>query len=356
MTALDQYALLEAAGRYRENPDAAPRDVFLTFGARALTIMGTDDMALAHWPLASLRAEENSTATGVILAPGPSSQESVELDDVTMMDAIAKVCPDLNRREAAARGQRRRSWLGWLLWLSVPVAILLLAAPWLKVAAVGLVPEARMRAFQDGVAAAMPALLAEGLPPVTCNGRDGMAALDILVRRIVGASPPAVMVWRNAGTEVLAIPGDRILLPASLIAEAETPEALAGIIAHAAGHLRAAGVDSGLAAGLGWREIGDLLLGDGPPEAIGAAASRLAARRHEAASETAADRIALKLLADAELPSLPYADLISDLGAGIRHPAGGRAEAAQAADTIGAAAFTPALSDRDWVALQGICG
>ena len=56
MTALKQYQLLEAEGRYFDGKTAQPRDVVVKFGDASLMILDHDDMPITHWPLATLRS------------------------------------------------------------------------------------------------------------------------------------------------------------------------------------------------------------------------------------------------------------------------------------------------------------
>jgi predicted Zn-dependent protease len=84
-------------------------------------------------------------------------------------------------------------------------------------------------------------------------------------------------------------------------------------------------------------------------------------------AETRADETAYSLLAEAGLPSRPFADFFDkmrrkygDTGGILKliasHPGlEGRAARAAAADRIGDATYEPALSDQDWIALRGIC-
>ncbi|MDT8345910.1 MAG: M48 family metalloprotease, partial [Thermohalobaculum sp.] len=89
--------------------------------------------------------------------------------------------------------------------------------------------------------------------------------------------------------------------------------------------------------------------------------------RFQREAEARADEVALDLLGAAGLPSAPFAgfferlkDQHGDIPAALQyfasHPdLAGRAARAAAGDRIGAGAYAPALSDRDWIALQGIC-
>ena len=77
--------------------------------------------------------------------------------------------------------------------------------------------------------------------------------------------------------------------------------------------------------------------------------------------------IAYDLLAEAELPSQPFANFFikmkkkyGDMDGILKlissHPGlDGRAQRAAAADRIGDGTYEPVLDDQDWIALRGIC-
>ena len=94
------------------------------------------------------------------------------------------------------------------------------------------------------------------------------------------------------------------------------------------------------------------------------AADVLLSTAYRAEEEAAADAAATRALNAANLPSTPYAALLLQLAVsaepgpryGDLHPSLKiRASHADATDPIGTAPFEPALSDRDWLVLQGIC-
>ena len=113
MTALAQYAKLEAEARYFDGVSAQPQNVVVSFGERSLIIMGFNDVAIAHWPLASLRALGQRNDSAVQLVPHPESDERLVITDRQMLTAIGKVCPDLYQRKVDRKGVGRALiWAG----------------------------------------------------------------------------------------------------------------------------------------------------------------------------------------------------------------------------------------------------
>ncbi len=73
MTALDDYAKLETEARYYDGRSATPTEVIVSFGERSLMIVGLDDVAIAHWPLASLKSLSNPKDGTAQLVPDMGS-------------------------------------------------------------------------------------------------------------------------------------------------------------------------------------------------------------------------------------------------------------------------------------------
>ena len=377
MTALERYAKLEAIARYLDGASADAREVVVSFGERSLVIVGLDDRPIAHWPLASLRALGPPAAHPLELVPDTASDERLLLEDLEMGSAIAEVCPELHLRPAAP--PRRRAVLWAVGALAVAAGTVFALLPALPERAVDMVSPAREAALGEAVAARLPALLgpgpsgsarelAAGPAPGLCVAEDGMAALRALAARLAPADAPSSLrltVLDHPGVDALALPGGRVVILRGLVDVARTPEELAGVLAHAAGH--ALGRDP-LSTALDRPGLGaaSILFGDitGDTAVARAAAAALdPAPAPEAEAE--ADAAGFAMLAAAGLPTRPLSDIMARLAEMPAdqparhldaHPwSTVRAARAASADTIGDAPFRPALGDRDWIALGGIC-
>jgi beta-barrel assembly-enhancing protease len=366
MTALERYAKLEAIARYLDGAGSEAREVVLSFGERSLIIVGLDDRPIAHWPLASLRALGPPAEHPLELVPDTASHERVLLEDREMGAAIAEVCPNLHRPPAAPprRGLRALLWLGAAAAAGLAGFALL---PPLPERMVDLVPPEREAALGEAVAARLPALLGDGPAPGRCVAEEGQAALRALAARLgPGAGLPAPLrlsVLDHAAVDALALPGGRVVILRGLLEAARTPEALAGVVAHAAGHaLRRDPLEAALdRPGLG---AAGILFGN-------AAGASAAARAADAVlepsplpeAEAGADEAAFATLGAAGLPTRPFAAFMERLAGEhgaprylAAHPwSAARAARVRAADTVDEAPFRPALGDRDWIALGSIC-
>jgi Zn-dependent protease with chaperone function len=373
MTALAKYAKLEAEARYFDGLSAQPRDVVLCFGERSLVIMEFDETVLAHWPLASLRAVGLRRDSAVQLVPHGESDERLMLSDRQMLGAIGEVCPDLYHRAVDRKGVRRA-----VLWAGAAVASLALIVFVLVPALAGrlalMIPPEREQQLGDAVVGQLQTLLSlgGGGRPAICDTSSGVEALERMVARLNADPrlpyPLRVSVLDHGMLNAIAVPGGRILIFRGLLEAADNPEEVAGVLAHEIGHVVSHDPTREALRAAGTAGILGLLLGDvfGASIVVVATDAVLNAS-YQRDAETHADETAYSLLADAGLPSRPFADFFDKMRkkygdtAGIlkliaSHPGlEGRAERAAAADHIGAGIYEPALSDQDWIALRGIC-
>jgi Zn-dependent protease with chaperone function len=373
MTALAKYAKLEAEARYFDGESAQPRDVVLSFRERSLIIMEFNDVVLAHWPLASLRAVGLRRDSAVQLVPHRDSDERLVLSDRQMLNAIGEVCPDLYHCPVDRKGVRRA-----VLWASAAVASLALIVFVLVPALAGqlalMIPPEREQQLGDAVVGQLQTLLSLGGRdrPAICDTPSGVVALERMAARLNADPrlpyPLRVDVLDHRMVNAIALPGGRILIFRGLLDLAGNPEEVAGVLAHEIGHVVSHDPTRAALRAAGTAGILGLLLGDvfGASIVVVATDAVLNAS-YQRDAEIRADETAYSLLAKAELPSRPFADFFIKMRQkygetdGIlkliaSHPGlEGRAERAAAADRIGDGIYEPVLTDQDWIALRGIC-
>jgi predicted Zn-dependent protease len=252
--------------------------------------------------------------------------------------------------------------------------IVFVLVPMLAAQLAEMIPPKREQQLGDAVVGQLQSLLSlagEGRPKL-CDDPGGLAALERMGARLNPNPelpyPLRLDVIDHGLVNAVALPGGRILVFRGLIDAASNPEEVAGVLAHEIGHvvyrdptreaLRAAGT-----AGILGLLIGDIF---GASFAVMATDAVLnASYRRDA--ETRADETAYRLLAAAKLPTQPFADFFDKMRRKYgetpemlkliaSHPGlAERAERAAAADRIGDGPFEPSISDRDWIALRGIC-
>jgi len=90
MTALKRFQRLESPGIWREHAEAQRRNVILSFGDASLVVSDTAERVLTHWSLAALE-RLNPGGSPALYAPGADSDETLEVDDALMIEALETV-------------------------------------------------------------------------------------------------------------------------------------------------------------------------------------------------------------------------------------------------------------------------
>ena len=341
MTALSQYALLESTGLWRADADAQRREVIVSFGNATLVITDNAERVLSHWSLAAVRKVSDKDGV-VTYSPDADGTELVEIDDKTMVEAIDKVRKAIDRTRPH-RGRLRAAVLvgslalvGWIGFFWMPPAMVdhtLGVLPQVKRAEIG------RELSREITRLAGPA----------CTRREGTRALQMVTDRVRGTSDNADFVapvglpqiHRSGLPDSVWLPGGKLLLSATLVEDNDDPEVLAGFML-AAG-LRQAGQDPvrPLLEFAGLRHTFTLLTTAQLPQDVLRGYA-------QALVQTPLEDIEMGALAD----QMRLRGLETTTLAAAIDPSGERTkpllDAAQLSDP-------PLLSDRDWLALQGIC-
>lgn len=338
MTALKQYQKLESPGLWRDTPDAQMRDVVVGFGHATLVFTDPrNETALSHWSLAAVR-RTNPGMMPALYAPGDDSAETLELDDLDMIAALAEV-------QAAVQQQRPRP--GRLRGTIVAVGTLLV---------IGLgamfVPDALYSHTTRVVPAAKRAEIGQAalddlirLTGAPCANPAGRRALAAMAEGLFGPSDtPILLVLPEALSGASHLPGGVVLLGRALLTGADGPEVAAG--AALVETARARAVDPLLAvlhhAGLAatFRLLTSGTLPTASVEGYGEVLLRSAPAPLD-------DQSVLEAFRASGVPSTPYARSVDPTGETVL----GLIEA----DPFAGAAPQPLMADGDWLSLQDIC-
>lgn len=336
MTALKKYQRLECYGLWRETPQDQRREVLVRFGAATLILSDPkSDAALSHWSLPAIE-RVNRGSTPPVFAPGPASDESLELDDAEMIAALDTV------RAALKAAKAKPGRLRGVVVTGLTVAVVAAAVWWLPSALVlhtaSVVPAA-LRA-EIGQHALDDLARVTGAP---CDDQLGLQALAGLSERVFGpVDTPILYVMPEGVTNPLHLPGDVIVLPRALIEAESGPEAVAG--AALVERERARTLDPvipilhhvGLVATFQLLTTADL-----PPEALqGYGEARLSMVPVAVDTPTL-----ITAFQTAQVPATPYALATKP-----------ELTALAAGDPYKGLSPSSLIPDEAWVALQGICG
>jgi Zn-dependent protease with chaperone function len=199
----------------------------------------TDDGAKYHWPFDEIRQTQGAyVGEPVRLERGGDPAETLIVDDLTMLTAL---------RGAAPRGRRfhdpRRRGRRGVLTLAAGVAALGLAGglyawgiPVMAGIATHLVPVTWETRLGDEVFTRV------ARPESRCTDAKRQQAIDGIVARLTAAQGTApyhvrVTVVDWAEVNALALPGGHIIILRGLLDRTDSPEMLAGVLAHEVQHV-----------------------------------------------------------------------------------------------------------------------
>ncbi len=337
MTALKQYQRLESTGLWRASPDAQRIEVIVALGDATLTLSDTRGSALAHWSLPAVE-RVNPGETPAIFRPGPDAAETLELNDDTMIGAIARVQAAIERRRP------HPGRLRFYLSAGVVAAVAAVAVFWL--------PGAMVDYTASVVPASQRAMIGEDLltnirrvAGSPCDTPRGTAALEKMHRRLFGDSPGRIVVLASGVRQSEHLPGHIILLNRALVEDYEDPDVPAGFAL--AEDLRARQTDPLVrllrASGIG-TAFQLLTTGTISQDRLAQYAEDLLLPPPSRPS----DASLAEQFRRAGVRASPYAyalDISGETTLGLIE-----------ADAVPEKTAVPVLSDGDWISLQAICG
>lgn len=338
MTALKKYQKLESSGLWRENALGQRREVIANLGDATLVLSDPKrETALSHWSLPAIR-RLNPGEMPAVFSPGDADGETLEIDDTVMISALETVHAALR----AARPHPGRLRNGILA--SVAIAIVAIGVFWLPDALVAHTASFLPRSTRAEIGQMALADLTR-LSGQPCAARNGVAATKALANRLFGEnSGVEIIVVRTGLSRAIHLPGRNIVLPESLLAEQDGPDAAAGfalaerISAEMSDPMIPLLQHAGIVATFNLLTTGSL-----PADAVAGYAETLLA----APPAPPADDILLPRFEAAGLGSTAYAY--------ARDPSGEATLHLIEADPFNNVIPPPILPDGDWVSLQDIC-
>ncbi len=336
MTALTQYARLEATALWRPTPDEQRREVVVSIGDATLIIIDKNETPITHWSLAAVE-RANPGKRPALFHPNGDPGETLELPETEgeMIDAIEKL------RKAV---ERARPHPGRLRWAGMAISILVViwaVVFWLP----GALLVHTLNVVPDVKRAEIGAALLNRIERVsgpTCMDAGGLAALALLSKRLE-AGTVAVLPQVNGAT--LHLPGGTVLLDRAVIEDYEEPDVAAGYIVTELVRQALADPLEPLLQSVGLLENFRLLTTGGLTDS---ALDSYAEQIMTLARPAPDTETLLARFEDVSLRSTPYAyarDITGETTLGLIE-----------ADPMSGKLTEPLLSDKNWLQLQAICG
>ncbi len=258
-----------------------------------------------------------------------------------------------------------------LIWIGVGLVGMALIFWLVLQVAPGPVAALMPESWRHHIGQQVEATLVDGAKP--CAESAGMAALARIFGRLAeGGELPAtsIAVYAIPMTNAFAVPGERVIITHRLITDAETPEEVAGVLAHELGHARHRHSESQIVRALGLQLAIAILTGGGGNDLVSSMAGLSAILTYSREAETEADEFAGRQLIAAGIDPQGLKEFFTRLldeekrlgGSGrtfgqalSTHPATAERIARIPAMPEGAAA-REVLDEASWNDLRNICG
>ncbi|MEM7240802.1 MAG: M48 family metallopeptidase [Pseudomonadota bacterium] len=360
------------SGKFFDGQTATPHEVAVEITPTQIRIAKGSEAII--WPMENVKAlSDQARRQGIVLECIDSGEERLVLPDDTIADHLKETVPALFKRRVSGKMKRRV-----MIWGGGAVAsvclILFVIIPLLANTLATFIPVQREVAMGNFTIKQIENVFvsAKKDQPKTCTTPQGQAALDKMIDRLTphfeNPYPPSVRVMRSPLVNAFAVPGGHVVLFEGLLKDAESPEEVAGVLAHEYGHVvnrdpTRLGLRTAGSAGILGLVFGDFAGGF----AALALAEAMMNADYSQEAEMEADQFSHEVFARAGLPSSRLADFFARLEAehgdveGLlsyiaTHPElKGREAAANAADVIQGADFEPVLTSLEFAALKRIC-
>jgi Zn-dependent protease with chaperone function len=358
---------------YFDGTCSARNDVVVEAAAAGLQIFSSDRHLLDEWLYAELRRQAAPDGVLRLGRHGETMLARLEIRDAALASAIEDRAVTLDRGGAAERKLRRKVVILSLAAVVSLVFTAIIGVPVLATRLTPLIPISVEQKLGSAVDSQIRATLdtkhlgAAFVCGSGANGAAGRAALDKLVGRLEAAAALPyrlrVDVVRRPDFNAFALPGGHIYAFQGLIDRAQSPDELAGVLAHEIGHVAHRDGTRTVLQAAGLSFLFGMMLGD----FVGGGAVVIAAktvvrssysRRVEAAADTYSVGLMHKVGGDPRALAAILTRVTADKAEGIKiladHPdTKDRVIAIDANAPTGAT--TPLLGAADWAALKQIC-
>lgn len=338
------------------------RQVTLTL-SDALEIL--EEGAPVRWAYADIcRADSPPGILRLACASAPPLAR-LEIRDAVLASDVTARCMRLDDHQTSRRGVAKI--VGWSMAAAVSiVCVVLFGVPLAADRLAPLVPKPIERRIGDASEVQVKTIFGRN----ACEDAAGKAAFIKLVNRLRDAAgldddSMTAGVLPTPVPNAFALPGGKVFVLKGLLDKAESPDELAGILAHELGHLKHYDNMRGLIYNGGTSFLIGLLFGDvtGSSAVIFASRSVVEAS-YSREAETAADTFAIEIMHKLGRSPKPAAELMFRItgkeGGGLAsilasHPLT-EDRLARMTKEDRPASGPPLLTDAEWQALKGICG
>ncbi|MFT6583571.1 MAG: putative Zn-dependent protease [Alphaproteobacteria bacterium] len=354
--------MTEYSGHFNDGETARRFAVTVRLESTTLLILIDTEGSRESWPLSDLHFVGETFGGGAVrLKRGADGVARLTINDGDFLHALLQAAPHL--RTNPNLNWRRITLM--TLAVAASAALLYFSFPKMVDLATNLIPRAWERNLGKEMVVEVAALM--GAKGDFCDNPAGLVAFNKMTSRLTAAAASldggagfadeiTIRTANSPQRNAFAVFGGQIAVLNGLLFNAQSPDEVAGVIAHEIGHVAHRHPARKFARSVGLGLVFEFLLGGGRTVGFGETLLTLSYGRE---AEREADNTALAILDAAQISTKGLADFLDRLGhkgAGwlSSHPNSDERAAAIRAHQ-GPAETTPALSPSDWRALNGIC-
>jgi hypothetical protein len=318
---------------------------------------------LATWPFADIRRADGVAGILRLSCVTAPSLARLEVRDSALGAVLISRCPHLNDNAVGRRGVA--TIVGWSVAATVSiVAVIWFGLPLAADRLAPLVPSALERRIGDAAEGQMGAMFGGK----TCSSAVGSLAFNKLMKKISTAAgfdtPVRATVLNTPVPNAFALPGGKVYLFNGLLARANDPDEIAGVLAHELGHVSHRDNTRNMIYSGGTSFLIGLLFGDVTGSGALIFASRsLFTASYSREAEQNADNFSIEVMHQLGRPTKPMGDLIfrvtgnqgdNTLSILANHPLT-EDRLKHLSDENRPASGPPLLSELEWTSLKAIC-
>ena len=222
MTALKEYDKLECTGLWRSGLTEQRREVAVALGESTIVITDMQNHALAHWALAAIDTIKHE-GDKVILRPGTGSDESLEISDQAMLEALTKV------KRAIERNRPHPGRLRLIFAVAIVTIFVSIAAFWGPQAVVSYASTVLPEVKRVQLANALVERIGQLAGPY-CSSPEGRQSAQQLADRLNTDKILQLLILPGYRTFPIMLPGGTIILFENMVAGSDNPAVTAGYI------------------------------------------------------------------------------------------------------------------------------
>ncbi len=357
-------------GRFSDGRTAVSHDVRVTFDGEVLVISHANGLPQLRWPLRELEIAEHLTSksSDVMLHEPGRKGGTLYVAEAGFVRDLADHAPHVTARSRRWQGLRP---FVWVAAIAAGVAALIYVTDFSPARSLaGLMPREVRATLGREVVRSM-----SGGRRV-CTQAAGKAALETLAKRLSEAAGRkadfTVSVVDADVVNAFAAPGEQIVIMRKLLETSDSPDEVAGVLAHEMGHGLDLHPETGIIRSVGLMAATEIILG-GSGGSLANVGLYLAQLGYSRQAERQADLHAIAILKRGGIATQGIMDFFRRTArmSGEERDAKPRKSADDALDMLRthpstaerlalfagqpAYAATPALSDSEWQALKSIC-